>query len=64
KIGIYYEHLPASLPFTTSLGDVNPPAIDEEGNAKKIFTITNKELQEAINSQNDFDLVSNIDLFN
>ncbi|CAG8715385.1 8938_t:CDS:2, partial [Funneliformis caledonium] len=57
KIGIYYEHLPASLPFTASLGDVNLPAIDEEGKAKKIFTITNKELQEAINSQNDFDVL-------
>ncbi|CAI2180057.1 6002_t:CDS:2 [Funneliformis geosporum] len=57
KIGIYYDHLPSLLPFTASLGDVIPPATDEEGKAKKNFSITNKELQEAINSQNDFDVL-------
>ncbi|PKC75818.1 hypothetical protein RhiirA1_436013 [Rhizophagus irregularis] len=54
KIGIYYNHLPASLPFTTSLSDTIPTSPNE---ARKKFDITNKELEEAINSQNDFDVL-------
>ncbi|GBC05869.1 hypothetical protein RclHR1_06490004 [Rhizophagus clarus] len=57
KIGIFYDHLPASLPFTTSLNETIPTSPNEDNETKKKFVITNKELQEAIDSQNDFDVL-------
>ncbi|CAG8761156.1 6088_t:CDS:2, partial [Acaulospora colombiana] len=49
KLGIHYGHLPDSLPFTTALGEATLPISpgSESENMKK-FTITNKELKEAI----------------
>ncbi|CAJ0841033.1 1182_t:CDS:10 [Entrophospora sp. SA101] len=52
-----HGHLPSIVPFTTSLGDVTPPASPDSENEKKIFTITNYELQKAIASISDFDLL-------
>ncbi|RHZ81350.1 hypothetical protein Glove_121g72 [Diversispora epigaea] len=49
KLGIYYKHLPPSLPFTTALSEVtHPTSPDIESEGKRKFTITNKELIEAI----------------
>ncbi|CAG8497762.1 1816_t:CDS:10, partial [Acaulospora morrowiae] len=60
KLGIYYGHLPDSLPFITALGEATPPTLpDLENENKKKFTITNKELKEAIESADysQFDLL-------
>ncbi|CAJ0887201.1 6593_t:CDS:2, partial [Entrophospora sp. SA101] len=57
KLGLRHGHLPSIVPFTTSLGDVTPPASPDSENEKKIFTITNYELQKAIASISDFDLL-------
>ncbi|CAG8441735.1 2761_t:CDS:10 [Diversispora eburnea] len=49
KLGIYYKHLPPSLPFTTALSEVTHPTSPIlENESKRNFTITNKELNEAI----------------
>ncbi|CAG8667598.1 24821_t:CDS:10 [Dentiscutata erythropus] len=59
KLGIHYNHLPASLPFTTALGEVSLPASPSTPSSEKKFSITNEELKGAIESEDSaaFDLL-------
>ena len=63
KLGLHHGHLPSTVPFTIALDDITPPTSPDSENEKKIFTITNYELQKAISSIGDFDLLYLVNYF-
>jgi len=63
KLGLRHGHLPSTVPFTIALDDITPPTSPDSENERKIFTITNYELQKAIASIGDFDLLYLVNYF-